>query len=74
MAVEKSQLAYLYPVVSDPYLDWIRIQSGQADPYPDSESRSRRARMTHKNRKTLKISCFEVLDVLFRGLKVSPVA
>jgi hypothetical protein len=36
-------------------------------------SGSRRAKMTHKNRKSLE-TCFEVLDVLFRGLKVSPVA
>jgi hypothetical protein len=35
----------------DPYQDWIRSQSG-----------SRRAKMTHKRRKFLKSSCFEVLD------------
>jgi hypothetical protein len=28
-------------------------------------SGSRRAKMTHKSRKNLEISCFEVLDVLF---------
>jgi hypothetical protein len=47
------------------------------DPDPDSESasefRSRRAKMTHKSRKNLKISCFEVLDVLFGELKASSV-
>jgi hypothetical protein len=30
--------------------------------------------MTHKNSKSQKISCFEVLDVLFGGLTASPVA
>ena len=38
---------------------WIRIQG---------------AIMTHKYRKRKEISCFEVLDVLFWGLKASPVA
>ncbi len=37
-------------------------------------SGSRRAKMTHKNRKTLYISFFEVLDVVFRGRKASHVA
>jgi hypothetical protein len=34
---------------------------------PDSELgvESRRAKMTHKNRKSSEISCFEVLDVFF---------
>ena len=45
--------------VSDP--DSIR----SVDPYPDSESGSRGAKMTHKGRKNKEISCFEVLDVLF---------
>ncbi len=38
---------------------------------PGSESRSgfRSAKITHKNRKKLKISRFEVLDVFFWGLK-----
>jgi hypothetical protein len=40
---------------SQPVL-WIRIQI---------QSGSRRAKMAHKNRKKLKISFFEVLDVLF---------
>jgi hypothetical protein len=39
------------------------------DPDPNSESvsgsGSRRAKMTHKDGKSLEISCFEVLDVLF---------
>jgi hypothetical protein len=30
--------------------------------------------MDHKKRKSKEISCFEVLDVLFRRLKASPVA
>jgi hypothetical protein len=39
-----------------------------------SASGSRRAKITHKNIKSTEFSCFEVLDVLFRGLKASPVA
>jgi hypothetical protein len=35
------------------------------DPYPDQESRSRKAKMTHKRIQFLEILCFEVLDVLF---------
>ncbi len=41
------------------------------DPYPDMDSESesgtgsRRAKMTHKNRKNLENSCIEVLDGLF---------
>ncbi len=34
----------------------------------------RRAKISHKSRKNLEISCFEVLDGLFWGLKVSSVA
>jgi hypothetical protein len=37
-------------------------------------SGSRRAKVTHKNRKSEGISCLEALDVLFCGLKVSHVA
>jgi hypothetical protein len=40
--------------VSDLDPDWIRIKSGYS-----------RAKITHKNRKSKEISCFEVLDVLF---------
>jgi hypothetical protein len=40
---------------------------------PDSESGSRRAKMTHKSRKKLKISCLEVLDGFFRELKAPSV-
>jgi hypothetical protein len=47
------------------------------DPNPDSESGSRRpkeGKMTHINRKKVKkFLCFEVLDVLFWGLKASSV-
>jgi hypothetical protein len=46
--------------VLDP--DSIRSVS---DPYSESESGSRRAKMSHKSRKKYEISCFEVLDVLF---------
>ncbi len=45
----------------------IRIQSGQW-------IRSSRAKMTHKNRISKEISCFEVLNVLFWGLMAFPVA
>jgi hypothetical protein len=51
------------------------------DPDPHSSaliwvagSGSRRAKMTLKYRKSKEFSCFEVLDVLFWGLKASPVA
>jgi hypothetical protein len=51
----------------------IRIHFGQLDPDPHWEygSGSRRAKMTHKR---LENSSFEVLNVLFQGLKTSPVA
>jgi hypothetical protein len=43
--------------------------------FAGSGSGSRRVKMTHKNRgKSKEFSCFEVLDVLFRGLNASPVA
>jgi hypothetical protein len=35
------------------------------DPYSESGSGFRRAKMAHKRRKNLEISCFEVLNVLF---------
>ncbi len=51
---------------------------GSLDPYSDpdlqSGSGSRRAKKTHKHRKKLINSFFEVLDILFWGLKASPVA
>jgi hypothetical protein len=37
-------------------------------------SASRRAKMTHKIEKSKEFSCFEMLQVLFSGLKASPVA
>ncbi len=37
---------------------------GSMDPYPDSRSGSRRAKITHKHRKKLINLIFEVLDVL----------
>ncbi len=40
------------------------IRSVDPDPYSESGSGSRRAKMTRKSRKHLEISCFEVLDVL----------
>jgi hypothetical protein len=49
---------------------WIRIRIWNAKPG------SRRENMTHKNRKSLEISCFKVLDVcslgvLYIGLGIS---
>jgi hypothetical protein len=41
------------------------------DPYSESGSGSRRAKMTQISRKNLEISCFEVMDVLFCELRVS---
>jgi hypothetical protein len=35
-------------------------------------SGSKRIKRTHKNEKSEEISCFEVLDVLFLGLKAPP--
>ncbi len=59
--------------ISDP--DWIRIQLVRSvDPDSESGSESKRAKMTHKSRNFLENSCFEVLDVLFWGLKASSVA
>jgi hypothetical protein len=43
------------------------------DPYSESGSGSRRSKMTHKSRKNLKISCFEVLYVSVERLKASSV-
>jgi hypothetical protein len=44
------------------------------DPYSESGSGSRRAKMTHKSRKKIgKSSCFEVLDGLFGELKASSI-
>jgi hypothetical protein len=54
--------------VVDPDLDWIRILWGPWIVPGIRVSGSRRAKMTHKHRKKykiLKISFFEVLDVLF---------
>jgi hypothetical protein len=34
---------------------------------------SKKAKITHKNRKSEEISCFEMLDALFRRLETSPV-
>jgi hypothetical protein len=43
------------------------VGSGLDPDTTDSESgtASRRAKITHKERKSLEISCFDVLDVLF---------
>jgi hypothetical protein len=54
-------------------LDPDSIRSVDPDPESGSGSGSRRAQRPKKE-KSKEISCFEVLDVLFRGLKVSPVA
>jgi hypothetical protein len=37
-----------------------------------SGSSKEKQKINHKNLKSYKISCFEVLDVLFRGLVASP--
>ncbi len=54
---------------ADPDPDWIRNSIGSVDPDPDSESGfvsgSRRAKMTHKSKKNVKSSSFEVLVGLF---------
>jgi hypothetical protein len=42
---------------------WIRIGSG-FNQVSGFGSGSRRAKMTHKNRKSYEISCFEAVDVL----------
>ncbi len=56
-------------------LDPDSIGSVDPDPYSESGSGSRRAKMIHKHRKKVnKFHFFEVLDVLFWGLKASPVA
>jgi len=52
--------------VLDPY----SIGPVDPDPYSESGSGSRRAKMTHKSRKNL---CFEVLDGLFCELEASSV-
>jgi hypothetical protein len=44
----------------------IRIQTGNPDPGRQNDPQ--------KKRKGQEISCFEVVDVLFRGLEASPVA
>jgi hypothetical protein len=44
-------------------MDPDSIRSMDPYPDPDSESGTRRAKMTHK--KNLRLPCFEVLDVFF---------
>jgi hypothetical protein len=48
-------------------MDLDSIRSVDPDPYSKSRpgSGSRRAKIAHKSRKKLRISCFEVLDILF---------
>ena len=60
----------LVPSVSGSGVDTDSI--GSVD--PDSESASRKTKMTHKKRKREEIPCFYELDVLFGGLEVSPIA
>jgi hypothetical protein len=53
-------------------LHFVRVSDPDLDPdfqVSGSGSGSRRAKMTHKSRKNLEMSCFEVLDVLFGELK-----
>jgi hypothetical protein len=47
---------------------WIRIRNLNADPDPGGK------KLPTKIEKSTEFSCFEVLDVLFGGLKASPVA
>jgi hypothetical protein len=61
------------PSISEPDPDWIRIQSVSGSGF-GIRIRILEGKMTHKNGKNLEISCFEVLDDLFRGLKASSVA
>jgi hypothetical protein len=58
---------FLYSSVADPW-----NFGSDPDPHSNCGSGSRRTKMTHK--KSTEFSCFEVLDVLFGGLKASPVA
>jgi hypothetical protein len=51
--------------------DLIRIQSGQWIRIPNPDPDQGEQKMTHKSRKNLKISCFEMLDVLFLELNAS---
>ncbi len=48
---------------------WIRIRIHIADPDPDPGGQ----KLSTKIEKSTEFSCFEVLDVLFWGLKASPV-
>ncbi len=57
--------------VSDPDPDSIRTVGPDLYSKSGSGSGSRRIKITHKRRKNLEISCFEVLDVLFSELKAS---
>ena len=64
--VQKKKVASkMQGCVSGSELDPDSIGSVDPDPAPDSESGSRRPKMTHKSRKNIRISCFEVMDVLF---------
>jgi hypothetical protein len=67
MAVN-AEVATVLGRVSDP--DPYSIGPVDPDPYSESGSGSRRAKMTHKSRKN---SCFEVLDGLFCELEASSV-
>jgi hypothetical protein len=48
---------------------WIRIRI--RNPHPDPYQG--RKKCPSKNERSLQISCYELLDDLFRGLKASPV-
>jgi hypothetical protein len=62
-------------LIQDPiYKFCSTLRVADPDSHSNCGSGSRRAKMTHKNRKSTEFSCFEVLDVLFRGLKASPLA
>jgi hypothetical protein len=47
---------------------WIRIRIGNSDPYPGGQKRPTKIEKSYEI-----ISCFEVLDVFFSGVKASVV-
>jgi hypothetical protein len=60
-ALSASVMLNMQSRVSDP----DSTRSVDPDPYLESGSGSRRAKMTRKSRKNTEISCFAVLDVFF---------
>jgi hypothetical protein len=69
--VQKKKVASkMQGCVSGSELDPDSIGSVDPDPYSESGSGSRRAKMTHKSRKNLEISCICNLDVFYRGIGI----